>query len=117
MWAAHVILNFFLPRRKELLHDRNAAVQVIETLDRRKGFEQSFLWPQPDTEAAEESDDKADATAAEELIEVADPEPTWEDQPVRDKLVTALRYLRTHHFYCLHCGAQVRESLWPFANN
>lgn len=79
--------------------------QVVETLDRRKGLEQSFLWPpieKSDSEAGlEEKEDK------EEEVEPEVKEPSWEDQPVRDKLMTALSYLRRHYSYCFYCGTQV----------
>ena len=81
-------------------------MQVIETLDRRKGFEQSFLWPLP-----EPDEPQAEEVVAEEPVtgEQEAAEPTWEDQPVRDKLVAVLTYLRSQHNYCLHCGCKVRE--------
>lgn len=80
--------------------------QVIETLDRRKGLEQNFLWPLPeqtDEEAAEGEDHEVKVDDIQESQEAS-----WEDQPVKDKLISALRYLRAHYFYCLHCGHQVR---------
>ena len=81
-------------------------MQVIETLDRRKGFEQSFLWPLPEPE-----EPQAEEAVAEEPVtgEQVAAEPTWEDQPVKDKLVAALTYLRSQHNHCLHCGCQVGE--------
>jgi hypothetical protein len=67
-------------------------------------LEPSFLWPLPEKE--ENSDDDGEGKEAEDEAE----EPGWEDQPVKEKLVTALTYLRSQHVYCLHCGCQV-ESL------
>ena len=74
---------------------------MIDTLDRRKGLEASFLWPLPEVQASEEEDEKE--TEADEDAK----EPGWEDQPVKDKLMTVLTYLRSQHCYCLHCGCQV----------
>jgi len=69
------------------------------------------MWPLPENQ--EDSDDGGDAEEAEEEAK----EPGWEDQPVKDKLVTALTYLRSQHFYCLHCGCQVGVlsglKFWP----
>ena len=70
-------------------------------MDRRKGLDPSFLWPPPEVEASEEGDEKV--AEAEEQAKV----PCWEDQPVKDKLMTVLTYLRSQHCYCLHCGCQV----------
>lgn len=86
-----------------------SGLQVIETLDRRKGLEQSFLWLLPEKSEDEVSEEqKADASA--EQPEEKDSEPSWEEQPVRDKLMTVLGYLRQQHFYCLHCGHQVSSA-------
>lgn len=94
-----------------LSHNTGWDCQVIETLDRRKGFEQSFLWPP--VEPVEGGEEAADGEKPPEE-EQQPAELSWEDQPVRDKLVTALTYLRNHHSYCLHCGCQVKTvSLLP----
>lgn len=82
-------------------------MKVIETLDTRKGFGSSFLWPLPEEDASEEA---SETLEAQEQAQAAK-EPTWEDQPVKDKLVTALTYLRQHHSYCIHCGCQVPSAL------
>jgi len=75
--------------------------KVAETLDVRKGLDPSFLWPPPEPQKPPEGD-VAGETAPEEVKE-----PGWEEQPVRDKLLTVLTYLRSQHSYCLHCGCQV----------
>lgn len=78
---------------------------MIETLDRRKGLEPNFLWPPVEiSESEAELEDKEEDG---EKSEPEDKEATWENQPVKDKLVTALSYLRNHYFYCLYCGTQV----------
>ena len=46
-----------------------------------------------------------------EKSEPEDKDAIWEDQPVKDKLFTALSYLRNHYFYCLYCGTQVCSSI------
>ena len=81
---------------------------MIETLDRRKGLEHSFLWPlveRAESEAEVEEDGKKEDDG--ENVEAEDKEPTWEDQPVKGKLMTALSYLRNHYSYCFYCATQV----------
>lgn len=78
-------------------------LQIIETLDARKGIERNFMWPPVQKEEEEESEKKEDEN---EKIS----EPTWEDQPAKTRLLTVLTYLRMEHFYCLHCGCQVNTS-------
>ena len=88
-------------------------LQVIETLDRRKGYDRSYLWPpEPavDPDANEENNKESESIPADQTLEEEIKEPTWEDQPVLDRLQTVLKYLRTQHFYCLHCGCQVSPS-------
>ena len=92
------------------LRDR-CAWQVIETLDRRKGLDPSFLWAPPEPQAPEDEEEVAEA-------EEETKEPGWEDQPIKDKLMTVLTYLRSQHCYCLHCGCQVcilSPQDWPRA--
>ena len=58
----------------------------------------------------EKSESEAEAGGNEddeEKIQSEDKELTWEDQPVKDKLMTALSYLRKHYFYCFYCVTQV----------
>ena len=64
------------------------------------------MWP-PEP-VPEEGAEDVDALGLVEEAAAADPqEPTWEDQPVKNRLITVLSYLRSQHLYCLHCGCQV----------
>ena len=73
-------------------------------------MDQNFLWLPAEREDAIEGGENAEEVKGVE--EEEEKEATWEDQPVKDKLITALTYLRNHYSYCLHCGHQVHSS--PF---
>lgn len=84
-------------------------MQVIETLDTRKGLPQSFLWPPlPEPESGDDAPCPAENASD---IHPEQQEASWEDQSTKDKLTAVLKYLRNHHQYCIHCGCQVGNRL------
>ena len=80
-------------------------MQVLETLDRRKGMVESHVWlAEP---SLQEVDDAADGTEEAEAEAEAGPVNPWTELPLAQRLSDVLQRLRTEHSYCIFCGCQV----------
>ena len=96
------------------------AQKSCRELDEKKEYmepPESWFWPPPPKKEEEEDDDeeeKDEAQKLKELLQKQEEEKRQEEEDsfnASEKLGMVVRYLRTTHLYCLHCGIQWETDL------
>lgn len=92
------------------------AQKSCRELDEKKEFlepPEPWFWPPPPKKEDEEDDDeeeeKDEAQKLKDLLKRQEEEKKEEEEDLftaPEKLGMVVRYLRTTHLYCLHCGIQ-----------